>query len=116
MQYNSKHFLTFHVLYFSRQNQHEIIPPFMSEILAHPCFFIGLASIFYKSSSILKSKNIVHPWLHEKIFLHVIGFSIPCVKKDFINVNKIFQKRFAWVHLLMFTCSCSQAQKDKVLV
>ncbi len=90
----------------------------MSEIVGHPWILISLASIFLKFSSILfiihlSSNNIVHPWPHGKIFFYVTKCSIPCVKKYFIDISKIFLKRSTWAHLLALTCSslmftCSQ--------
>jgi hypothetical protein len=40
---------------------------------------------------------------HGKIFFHVTKYSILCVKYYFVDVNKIFLKRFLWVHLFTFT-------------
>ncbi len=47
--------------------------------------------IYFHFSSII----IVHPSTCDRIFLHVTKYSMPCV-------NKIFQKKFDPIHLLMF--------------
>ncbi len=81
----------------------------MNEIMGHPWIFIGLASIFYKSSSIwfiihFPFKNIINPWPC-RIFLHIIDYYVPCVEKYSVDVNKIFLKRFTWAHLFTRMCS-----------
>jgi len=70
----------------------------MSEIMRHPWFFIGLASIFNKNSSIFSSKNIIHPWPHHQIF-H------PMCQKIFCR----HQHDIPWKDSLWLTCSCSCA-------
>ncbi len=41
---------------------------------------------------------IFNHWTHGKIFFHIMQYFVPCV-------NKIFQKKFDYAHMLMFTHS-----------
>jgi hypothetical protein len=69
-------------------------------------FYFHLFHLFihYYVSSII----IVHPCTHGKIFLHIMIYLMPCVKKIFFqysfDVSKIFQKDSV---LLTYSCSCS---------
>jgi hypothetical protein len=48
-----------------------------------------------------------------RIFFQITKYSTLCVKEYFVDVSRIFLKKFHWVHLFTFTCSsftliCSQ--------
>ncbi len=78
-----------------------MIPSFMSEIVGHPRFLIGLASILYKSSSILKSKNIVHPW-------HMAKYSSTSPISHVLKKIPLTSTRYSWKDSLGLTYSHSQ--------
>jgi hypothetical protein len=59
-------------------------------------FFIN----FSFSSIIFFIHNFFHPCTHDKIFFHITKYSVPCV-------NRIFQKKFDPIHLLMLTLTRS---------
>ncbi len=93
--------LTFHVQFFNN------FFPFFCSIFCkkkfvanvHPfSFFIHIFIHEYHLS--MNTLQNIHP--HHQIFCPMcqIIFS-----KYYVDVNKIFQKRFTHVHLLMFTCS-----------
>ncbi len=106
MKYNLKYYINIScVVFFKIKPTWNFIPSFMNEIVGHPWFFIGLASILYKIhqfdlSSIFSSKNIIHPW-------HVVKYPSmsPNISSHVSSNIPSTSTIYSWKDLFGLTCS-----------
>jgi len=104
---------TFHVSSFSKQTNisfsHSFVQ-FFAKFFLLPTFMKKF--IHFHFSSTLSSINIIYPWTHGRISIHITKYFVPCVKWYSSNILSMSTK-YSKKHSPMFTCSCSHAHYSR---